>query len=171
MKQCCRCKKLKQETEFWIDKRAKDGFDSACKECREPVRKAYYHRMKNKYPEKMREKAREGSARWRKKNPERNKQLGREFHKREKLMVFEKYGINGIKCACCGEIEFKFLCIDHIDGCGKEKRKIQGGGPKLYHWLKKNNYPKGFQILCHNCNMAKGFYGECPHKQRSELNN
>ena len=27
----------------------------------------------------------------------------------------------------------------------------------------KNYYPKNLQILCHNCNMAKGFYGECPH--------
>lgn len=32
-------------------------------------------------------------------------------------------------------------------------------------WQRKNNYPKGFQVLCHNCNLAKGFYGKCPHQK------
>jgi len=32
-------------------------------------------------------------------------------------------------------------------------------------WLRKYNYPKGFQVLCHNCNMAKRF-GVCPHKEK-----
>lgn len=36
-------------------------------------------------------------------------------------------------------------------------------GVRIEEWLKKNDYPKGFQILCHNCNMSKGFYGYCPH--------
>ena len=35
----------------------------------------------------------------------------------------------------------------------------------LGQWIKKNNFPKGFQILCHNCNVAKGIYGECPHEK------
>jgi hypothetical protein len=26
-----------------------------------------------------------------------------------------------------------------------------------------NEFPDGFQVLCHNCNLAKGYYGECPH--------
>lgn len=33
----------------------------------------------------------------------------------------------------------------------------------LYAWLHANKYPDGFQVLCHNCNMAKGFYSRCPH--------
>ena len=28
---------------------------------------------------------------------------------------------------------------------------------------RKNNYPEGFQVLCSNCNFAKGKYGSCPH--------
>lgn len=67
----------------------------------------------------------------------------------------------GSKCVCCGEAEFKFLAIDHIDGIGVKQRKAQGGA--IGHWLKKHKYPAGFQVLCHNCNMAKGFYGGCPH--------
>ena len=37
-------------------------------------------------------------------------------------------------------------------------------GEKLNRWLKNNNYPKGFQILCWNCNFAKGVLGQCPHQ-------
>ena len=31
-----------------------------------------------------------------------------------------------------------------------------------YPWEK---YPPGYQVLCHNCNLAKGFYGSCPHQK------
>jgi hypothetical protein len=30
--------------------------------------------------------------------------------------------------------------------------------------LIKNNFPDGFQVLCHNCNMSIGLYGYCPHQ-------
>ncbi len=78
----------------------------------------------------------------------------------EKLDVLQHYGM---KCACCGEETYEFLSIDHINGGGHQhKMKI---GNHLYRWLKKNNYPPGFQTLCHNCNAAKGFYGQCPHER------
>ena len=35
----------------------------------------------------------------------------------------------------------------------------------LLKWIIKNNFPKGFQILCHNCNSAKAVYGKCPHEK------
>lgn len=71
------------------------------------------------------------------------------------------YGGNPPKCNCCGENEIKFLAIDHINGCGMKQRKSQG--LNIYSFLKRNNYPDGFQVLCHNCNLAKGFYEKCPH--------
>lgn len=74
----------------------------------------------------------------------------------------------GKQCQCCGEETSEFLCIDHINGDGAAHRKVVRGS--MYVWLKKNNFPDGFQVLCHNCNMAKGIYGECPH-QRRELEN
>ncbi len=37
-------------------------------------------------------------------------------------------------------------------------------GSKLYNWLKRNNFPKGFQTMCINCNFAKGMFGVCPHQ-------
>ncbi len=34
-------------------------------------------------------------------------------------------------------------------------------------WLKANNFPPGFQTLCHNCNIGKHRNkGICPHKQK-----
>ena len=69
----------------------------------------------------------------------------------------------GGKCTCCGENELKFLSIDHINGNGRKHR--QQIKINIYSWLKKNKYPTGFQILCYNCNLSKGFYGQCPHKE------
>jgi hypothetical protein len=59
----------------------------------------------------------------------------------------------GGKCAICGEDLFIFLTIDHINNNGAEHRKKVGH--KLATWLRQNNYPEGFQVLCMNCNHAK----------------
>jgi predicted restriction endonuclease len=70
----------------------------------------------------------------------------------------------GHRCACCGERRYEFLSIDHINGGGNKHRKEIGNG-KIYLWLIKNSYPEGFQVLCCNCNQAKGHYGYCPHEK------
>lgn len=70
----------------------------------------------------------------------------------------------GGKCKCCGESTYEFLAIDHINNDGAEHRRKLGSN-SVYSWLKKNRYPEGFQILCHNCNVAKAFYGGCPHRR------
>jgi hypothetical protein len=38
-------------------------------------------------------------------------------------------------------------------------------GKDLYYWLEDNDFPSGFQILCWNCNFAKGSLGKCPHEK------
>lgn len=84
-----------------------------------------------------------------------------------RLTVLEHYGG---KCICCSESIYEFLAMDHIDGKGDEHRnKIKKRGGNMYPWIIKNNFPNTLQILCHNCNMAKGFYGYCPHKKGSFL--
>jgi len=83
-----------------------------------------------------------------------------------KMLVFDGYG--GPMCACCGESEILFLSIDHINEDGAEHRRKLGkryGWSGFYSWLKQNNFPTGFQVLCHNCNIAKHRNGGiCPHK-------
>ena len=72
-------------------------------------------------------------------------------------------------CQCCGENHMEFLGIDHINGGGSDFRKRNSGGAQIYGWLKKNNYPPGFRVLCHNCNMSIGFYGNCPHQRQDDV--
>lgn len=77
------------------------------------------------------------------------------------------YGEGEIECKCCGENNVKFLTMDHINNDGAAHRRQltkTGKGGNIYHWIKRNNFPSGFQILCFNCNSGKGIYGVCPHK-------
>lgn len=57
-------------------------------------------------------------------------------------------------CNTCGENIIELLTLDHINGSGNKHRKSLGN-PNLYTWLRKNNYPDGYQILCYNCNLVK----------------
>lgn len=64
----------------------------------------------------------------------------------------------GDRCQLCGERQIEFLSIDHVDNNGSKHRKELGikiEGKTFYGWLKKQGYPVGFQVLCHNCNLAK----------------
>ena len=95
---------------------------------------------------------------------------GVERTKKYRVIVLQYYSKSTIPfCACCGEKEYSFLSIDHINGGGTKHRKefgvTLGKGGTIIQWIKRNNFPDGFQILCHNCNMAKGFYGKCPHNK------
>lgn len=86
-------------------------------------------------------------------------------NRKDRLEVLQHYSNSKEPfCNCCGEKEIKFLAIDHINGGGSKFKKITGMGSSFCQWLRTNNYPEGFQILCHNCNMAKSMYGICPHK-------
>lgn len=101
-------------------------------------------------------------AEYRIKNRENLRIKGRKRIKELRESIIAYYGG---KCVCCGETQFEFLAIDHVNGGGSQHRKNIKESSVCY-WIKKNNYPEGFQILCHNCNMAKGFYGHCPHEQK-----
>lgn len=85
----------------------------------------------------------------------------KEYARQKRIECLNHYGN---KCVCCGETEPKFLSFDHINGGGTKHRNIIRRN--ITEWLVKNNFPTGFQILCHNCNQAKGFYGICPHQAK-----
>lgn len=90
------------------------------------------------------------------------KEINRQSVLRLKNEVFAAYG--GPVCNCCGESTIEFLTVDHINNDGADHRR-QIGQTSLYRWLRKNDYPKGFQILCMNCNWGKRVCGGiCPHK-------
>jgi hypothetical protein len=79
-----------------------------------------------------------------------------------KLEAFAHYGE---ACECCGESWPVFLTLDHINRDGAEhRRKIGKGGTRMYRWLRRNRWPKGFRTLCFNCNSATHVKFKCPHK-------
>jgi len=113
---------------------------------------------------------------------------GRKGKKTLKIKVFTEYSkkiSNSDKpiCACCGVNQTNFLTLDHIIG-----RKQMDSVPELvkigyssklkrielYNWIIKNDYlsdlkTEYFQILCFNCNHAKGLAQNknvCPHKRK-----
>lgn len=80
--------------------------------------------------------------------------------------TFAHYGPEGRpECTCCGEANFEFLGLDHIDGGGRQHmlRINRPGGTTFYYWLRKRGWPDGYRTLCNNCNHALGHYGYCPH--------
>jgi hypothetical protein len=133
-------------------------------------------RRNDDWAKRNRERHRENVRRWRAEHPEKAAELARisrekvkAYHIKLRYETFEHYG--GAKCACCGETTYEFLCIDHINGGGNaHRRTIVTAGKNIYLYLKRNNYPPGYQVLCYNCNNAKGFYGKCPHQGEREQN-
>jgi len=91
------------------------------------------------------------------------KDSNKRLREKDKLAAFEYYGS---LCQFCGESIELFLTIDHKNNDGAEhRRKLRSGnnrGHDIYAWLRKNQYPEGFQTLCFNCNAAKHIYGEKP---------
>jgi hypothetical protein len=90
----------------------------------------------------------------------------RKARRRVRLEALQAYGGETPTCTCCGEGTLLFLALDHIDGGGHAQRKETGGGG-FYSWLRRHNYPAGFQILCHNCNFGRQINGgTCPHQEK-----
>ncbi len=84
----------------------------------------------------------------------------RAYKRRMRVEAITAYGS---KCQCCGEDTFEFLVIDHVNGGGNAHRKSRGGNWGMAQEMRRQGYPDDYQVLCHNCNAAKGFYGYCPH--------
>lgn len=91
----------------------------------------------------------------------------KKYYDRVKSDVFEHYGK---KCICCGEDEFLFLSIDHINNDGNKHRTSSGvriTGIRLYSHIRAKGFPKTYQVLCRNCNFGKHMNkGVCPHSSK-----
>jgi hypothetical protein len=159
---CTGCKRRKKIENFAPDTRHTDGLHSQCNLCRSLGNQKYRELAASK-----------GFCVGCLTRPTRHNLRTCEFCedvRRQKARslrfeVFEIYG--GAFCQCCREDTYEFLSIDHINNDGAVHKR-QRKGSNLYQWLKRHNYPKGFQVLCMNCNFAKGRYGFCPHKTSSD---
>lgn len=87
-------------------------------------------------------------------------------HAKQVQAVLDHYGR---ECECCGETEEKFLTVDHIEGIGSYKKRVELGHNRMYSWLVRNNFPPGYRLLCSNCNHGRARNGGvCPHQEGSQ---
>lgn len=144
MKTCRRCRRSLEVSKFGKYSKSSDGLNDWCRKC------------KRQYQQERRAEVRQSGkmssstlTRW-----------------KLRVQVLQAYGGPEPRCECCGENTYEFLSIDHINGEGNRHRQEIGRG-SLYPWLKRQGYPSGFRVLCHNCNQAIGHYGYCPHHAES----
>lgn len=181
-KKCTKCGEVKPITEYHKGKRGKFGKRAECKVCSLKRQKEY--RASEGGKETMREhqqleimkarrreqyatkESREKKRIYQANNRPRINERCRIKRAEHRMEVINAYGG---KCACCGENRVEFLAVDHINGGGRQQRKEPGmGGGGLMLYLKRNDWPAGYRILCHNCNMSMGLYGYCPHGNLDE---
>ena len=90
---------------------------------------------------------------WRDKHPDYHKNKSKNSYWRLRLEAIKAYGG---RCSQCGFDDVRALQFDHVGGGGEKHRKTMSIRMLMF-WLKKNNYPKIFQLLCANCNFIKRF--------------
>ena len=164
-KVCYKCKQELSVDKFHLNNAKKDGYASACKECKSKDDKDYLERNKDKakirkheYYLKNKDEITAKVNCYIKSNRVKHNQWGKVSRVRLKTEMFGYYCDGKIKCKHCGEDEIGLLTIDHVNGGGNKHRKengINGAGYNFYCLLKRNNYPNGFQVLCWNCQFKK----------------
>ena len=83
----------------------------------------------------------------------RNRQWAKAHKGKVKLEVLTYYGNGRLACVQCGFKDIRALSIDHMNGGGSAHRRRVGN--YMYAWLKRNNFPEGYQTLCMNCQWIK----------------
>lgn len=143
-KDCSRCRKFKDLSEFGRTKGTKSGYTGICLICNKERVNEWVSRQDQNSFKKMR------------------REISIKYVEALKFEVMNHYG----PCYCCGEDKLAFLTIDHIRGNGRQHRKEIGMlGYRFYVWLKNSRYPEEFRTACANCNMATRFGKICPHKE------
>ena len=92
--------------------------------------------------------------------PNRNKNA-RKHHALWRKVIILAYGG---KCACCGEREYDFLTIDHVNNDGSVDRAMGLRGSGLYKKIMDRGFPPDYRVLCWNCNCSRAYKGKCPHE-------
>lgn len=191
-KKCPKCGESKLLTpEFWFRNRTtKDGYNERCKPCwlaytkargrhdspaaieRRRKRCSDYqqrewpkvHAKQREWRENNRERFNGGARQRHAANPEPRRKYGKRYVLDLKLAAFDAYG--GRFCNCCGETNTTMLTLDHIYNDGYEFRKTEAAGRGTYKWVRDNDYPPVFQVLCWNCNLGKHYDASkiCPHQ-------
>ena len=156
---CNKCHQDKPISDFPRRNDTKKGIRGTCRLCTNKTHRSWYKNTSNerlKYAKKWYANNREKIIKQKVFSNLKARRLAR-------LDCIKHYSDGKNCCECCGENHLEFLAIDHISGGGgKHRKKLKEYLPLV---LKRQGYPKGYRILCHNCNMSLGFYGYCPHNR------
>lgn len=92
----------------------------------------------------------------------------REAHNQYVKSWNEKYrreflDMYGNRCVCCGEDTYEFLTLEHKLGQKGQKKEKPS---TAYRKATLEYRPDLYEILCMNCNHAKGMRGYCPHEKK-----
>lgn len=99
------------------------------------------------------------------KNNSVSRQKNREARKRWRIRYRIKVlNMLGGCCECCGETNYKFLQIDHVNKDGYIYRKEVSRGFQLLKDYYRNPTKYKLRVLCANCHYALTHFDECPHK-------
>jgi len=155
-----KCSKCEKE----FDDKLKKKWSRWCPDCRKPL----YNPIKRKQKYQLhRDQELQQCHKYYQENKDKYHQQNKIKHQILKQNILSHYSKGKICCKKCGKTNINILSIDHIKGGGIKHTKeicgsVRGGGVYLYRWLLKNNYPKGFQVLCMNCQFIKRQEkGEC----------
>lgn len=140
LKRCACCKVPKETSAFNRNRSMRDGLSPYCRVC--------------------------DNARWKVYIAERPPKTGTEskssvWFRKLKTLVIVAYGA---KCICCGEEEFDFLTLDHVNGGGGQHR-INSGSNAHYTDARRREFPSDYRVLCYNCNCCRAHKGYCPHEK------
>ena len=161
---CSLCKNELSANQFCKHQREADGLCCWCKSCKSRKDKEYQEKNKEKIKIKKHEsyvenseKIKERVAKYRKENIDKVAAWDKISSNKIKEEIMLHYCNGDIKCKNCLENDIRLLTIDHIEGNGNDHRKKTkcGCGQTMCFWLKKNNFPEGFQILCWDCQWKK----------------
>jgi hypothetical protein len=136
-----------------------------CRMCWKAALRARYAMRRSNDPDFVKRKKAYGSINYSRMNREQRRAYHAAYALGLKRAALAHYGST---CQCCGEDTIEFLTLDHVNNDGAAHRKLVHGGFELYLWLRKHKYPAEpqLQVLCMNCNVAKGWRGQCPHQRR-----
>jgi hypothetical protein len=168
-KWCSKCMSSKETILFTKNRARSSGVADWCKDCMKKYHELIPDRIRNykvrSDKKHMAEKVVK-TKEWRRQNPEKVRQYNRSNAQKYKLSAIRAYSDGKNCCACCDENNIKFLSIDHMNDDGASHRKEVGSGSNMHVWLHTHAYPKGFQVLCFNCNLGRSVNGGvCPHKE------
>lgn len=120
----------------------------------------YEKEYQKQYRKNTTEKRRAYNRAWREQNRDKCIEDKRIERQRLKTEVLSRYSNGEIICKNCGFKDERALQLDHIFNNGaEERREIFGdrtcAGTTFYRWIRQQNYPDGYQVLCANCNIIK----------------